>query len=544
MSVGGDPDQFARFPGPVFRLFAEGEPLTPLNEAAQSLALEESDRERLAVAASSALRDSAADVSTVRLMENAGSASPVARRLDFTILPEPHGSALLAGLDLSEEEALRYALTESRRLYKDIADLVADFAWETDVEGRFSFISKRGAFGYASQDLVGRDPAEFLMLPQAVSLRLPFGTLKPVRNVDVWLRDPAGRARCIAVSALPVTDDAGEVVGARGLGLDVTQERTRQADLAQATNREDLVRYVLDLARSEETHEEMLATAAKTLARGCGADACQLLAVEEETWSPVAVYGEPPGAEAGVSAALSLPGDGAVSAVDGGALGAVTVYRGMPNGAIVLWRHALEPDWSEDAVSLLEAVEAPLGLTLRQIADQRALHRMARTDDLTQLLNRRAFMAELDRALMRAERTAARGALMYVDLDNFKPINDTFGHEAGDKILKRVAELLRGHSREYDLVARLGGDEFGLWLDGADAEAAQRRARDLLSAFEGLKEHGADPARPFGVSIGIAIHRSDGHESLHCLLNAADAAMYRAKKAGKNTFQVEEAAGA
>ena len=439
MSVGFDPEQFAGFPGPVFRLFADGDPLTPLNEAAQTLALEESDRERLSAAASSATENTAAAVSTVRLTVNDGSSPAVARRVDFVILPEPHGAVLLAGLDLSEEEALRFALTESRRLYKDIADLVADFAWETDAQGCFSFVSKRGAFGYGPQDLVGRDPAEFLMLPQAVSARLPFGTLQPIRNVDVWLRDPTGRARCISVSALPVTDEAGEAAGARGLGLDVTQERTRQADLAQATNREDLVRYVLDLARSEETHEEMLATAAKTLARGCGADACQLLTVEGGTWRPAAEYGDPPDPAAGISVARSLPGDGTVSAAAGGALGAVTVYRGMPNGAIVLWHQASDPDWSEDAVSLLEAVEAPLGLTLRQIADQRALNHMARTDELTQLLNRRAFMAELDRALARAERTAAEGALMYVDLDNFKPINDTFGHEAGDKILKRVA---------------------------------------------------------------------------------------------------------
>jgi len=544
MAIAFDPDQFAAFPGPVFRLFADGEPLAPLNEAAQSLALEESDREQLSDAASGAVQGEAAGVSTLKLADRGvtGPLASVLRRIDFLILPDAHGAALLVGLDLSEEEALRFALTESRRLYKDIADLVADFAWETDAEGRFAFVSRKGAFGYSAQDLVNRDPGDFLLLPQTASARLPFGTRTPVRNVDVWLRDPGGQARCISVSALPVTDETGAVVGARGLGLDVTLERTQQADLAQATNREDLVRYVLDLARSEETHEEMLATAAKTLARGAGADACQILTVEEGTWRPAAQHGDPPDPAAGVSAARTLPADGTVSQAESGALGAVTVYRGTPNGAIVLWRRTRASDWSEDAVSLLEAVEAPLGLALRQIADQRALHHMARTDELTQLLNRRAFMAELDRALNRAERTAAMGALMYVDLDNFKPINDTFGHEAGDTILVRVAALLQSHSRDYDLVARLGGDEFALWLDGADGPAAQDRARDLIAAFDALKELGADPARPFGVSIGIALHRPEGGPGLQRILNAADAAMYRAKKDGKNTFQIEESA--
>ena len=104
---------------------------------------------------------------------------------------------------------------------------------------------------------------------------------------------------------------------------------------------------------------------------------------------------------------------------------------------------------------------------------------LAATDGLTGLMNRRAFQESLDTAIARARRNQTPGALIYVDLDNFKAINDTYGHETGDNVLTEVAQILTSRSRTYDLVARIGGDEFVVWLDGVEFSVAKRRAGEL-----------------------------------------------------------------
>ena len=146
----------------------------------------------------------------------------------------------------------------------------------------------------------------------------------------------------------------------------------------------------------------------------------------------------------------------------------------------------------------------------------------------------------------RAKRHDAPGALLYIDLDNFKPINDTHGHEAGDNALKAIAEVLRGHSRRYDLAARLGGDEFALWLDETDGATAEGRAWELRAAVQALDVESGAPDKPFGLSIGVAVHGAHDREGweLQDLLNQADAAMYRAKKADKNSVFVARDTGA
>src|SRR6516225_9769767 len=107
--------------------------------------------------------------------------------------------------------------------------------------------------------------------------------------------------------------------------------------------------------------------------------------------------------------------------------------------------------------------------------------RQARTDPLTGLLNRRAFLEEMERHIDRLDREQLPGTLMFADLDDFKPVNDRLGHEAGDEVLQRTATILRNTVRPSDVVARLGGDEFALWMNGADHLTAAERAEDLCS---------------------------------------------------------------
>jgi diguanylate cyclase (GGDEF)-like protein len=157
------------------------------------------------------------------------------------------------------------------------------------------------------------------------------------------------------------------------------------------------------------------------------------------------------------------------------------------------------------------------------------LHHQARHDSLTALPNRALFLERLDHAISRARRRGSSLAVLYLDLDGFKAVNDTFGHEAGDELLIRVAERLRHSTREEDTVARLGGDEFAILLEEADAEGAADAADRLGRAFEApLSIQAGDMV--IGASIGVATRGSD--QALEELLRQADTAMYAAKTQG------------
>lgn len=159
--------------------------------------------------------------------------------------------------------------------------------------------------------------------------------------------------------------------------------------------------------------------------------------------------------------------------------------------------------------------------------------RLADRDPLTNLLNRRRFQEELNSSLAQARRHDTSGALLFLDLDNFKDINDTLGHQAGDEILTHLADILKKRLRESDIIARLGGDEFAILLSHIDASHAQSVAEQIIdSVYSHVMIVHEQPTR-VTVSIGIALFPFHGNTS-ETLLKCADLAMYRAKKEGRN----------
>ncbi len=161
---------------------------------------------------------------------------------------------------------------------------------------------------------------------------------------------------------------------------------------------------------------------------------------------------------------------------------------------------------------------------------------LAQYDHLTGLANRALFRDRLDQALARAERNNQRLALMFLDLDHFKSINDTLGHDAGDQLLEEVAQRLKSCVRKTDTVARIGGDEFTVILEGItsnqDPIIVAQKIIDKLSPPFTL----AGQEVFSGISIGITVYPDDG-ETARELLKYADRAMYRAKDLGCNNYQ-------
>lgn len=198
--------------------------------------------------------------------------------------------------------------------------------------------------------------------------------------------------------------------------------------------------------------------------------------------------------------------------------------------------------WSNATVSCLRDGNERIGLivVLEDISDRKHMEqelvRLAGHDALTGLPNRLLFHDRLTKALAGARRTGLQVALMYLDLDRFKHVNDGLGHAAGDAMLVEVARRLQRTVRETDTVCRLGGDEFVVVLENlGDSRAAMARAREILHAlcqpfvYRGSEHHS-------GASIGIALYPKDGGDA-DTLLKHADSAMYQAKEAGRNNVQ-------
>lgn len=171
---------------------------------------------------------------------------------------------------------------------------------------------------------------------------------------------------------------------------------------------------------------------------------------------------------------------------------------------------------------------------LAALARHQSLH-----DALTGLPNRRRFLSTLETRLAEAQPLS----LIYVDIDGFKPVNDTWGHPVGDALLVAIAGRLQGAVRDSDLCARLGGDEFALLVNGAEGEHLRALADKLLALlarpFQLDRVGGAPVTVQVGGSLGIA-HAPRHGSDLEALMHAADAALYAAKRAGKRRYVVAE----
>ena len=209
--------------------------------------------------------------------------------------------------------------------------------------------------------------------------------------------------------------------------------------------------------------------------------------------------------------------------------------QGSSLGALVLQGYTEEACYTESDKELLQYVSTQVASAVERNQMHARLQHMAQYDQLTQLPNRQLFHDRLGTGLARAKREHSQLALLFLDLDGFKQVNDSFGHATGDLLLQAVAARLRGCVREVDTVARLGGDEFVLLLNSTQAAVCARMVGEkILAAFRrpfDLAGQGVD-VRP---SIGVALYPADGTEA-QVLLAHADQAMYLCKKNGGNQF--------
>lgn len=469
--------------------------------------------------------------------------------LDVTAIPALGDEGIvekvmLMARDLTMERNLRSTLVESRQRYKDLVEISNDFSWEVDLGGQFIFVSPQGALGYKPDELVGKLARDFVIDPDEF-VPFPFTSNRRLDHIEMWMKAKDGSIKCMIVSVLPLVkgDESEAWIGCRGVCRDVTEERESEAALARARHREQLLNYIVSQIRDEIEPGDMLSAAAAATARSLGAGGARIYRADNllDEYVVAAEFGNITGIDPLGENISTLP-SGKVIDVDVGDWSAVmttTQYRGNSNGALAIWRPKSEKAWDDDHRVMLCDVANQLGIANEQISNHERIVRLSRTDGMTGLLNRRAFYEEeLPRRISRLARSGNTASMFYVDMDNFKRVNDVHGHQAGDDAILFLRDLLINFSRPGDLVARLGGDEFAMWLDGIDEATSRKRAAQLIEESKAMISMSGDDDHPLGISVGVAFFDPATGESLDDLLVRADAAMYAVKRANKGGFEV------
>lgn len=419
--------------------------------------------------------------------------------------------------DLSEIEQAQQTLAASERELRSILDNMQDTYYRTDIEDRIVRASKSAEklLGYPIGQLIGRRLADLYCEPSERDefLRMLEANGGSVRQFESRLRRGDGTVVWVSTNAQYYRDAAGRVAGVEGTTRDITEARRAQDELRLA-------------ARVFECAAEGIVITDRALV---------ILSVNP-------AFAEMTGVDSARAAGRQLSDFAADS--DGEDLAArlrrALAQRGQWSGEVRARRAdgGGFPSWlsvstvRDRAGEPTHCVATFSDITERK-ASQARMAFLAHHDPLTQLPNRLLLRDRVDQAISRAARSGTKLALLFVDLDDFKRVNDTFGHQTGDALLREIAGRLAHCVRETDTVSRHGGDEFVIALpDLSDVGVVERVARCIAEQVSAPLNAGGVQVR-VSCSIGVALYPGDG-EDCDALVQRADASMYAAKRAGRS----------
>jgi len=424
--------------------------------------------------------------------------------------------------DVSERVRAEEQLRQSEARFRSLTQLSSDVYWEQDEQYRFTSITGTMSGGLdleSVKPIIGKTRWE-LSTPSAFDWsahRARLEACRPYRNFEIPRLNHEGKTYWVSVSGEPVFDNEGRFKGYRGIARSITAQKQAEQDLRDSA--EKLRVFADNVPAMTASWDENLRCrfANRHYADFFGQSVQNILGrhlrevVGEDVYREVEAY-----------FALVLQGQ------------PVTYQRTskLANGECrYLEVRALPHIGAQGKV--LGCFTVMTDITEHKLTEER-IRRIAHHDSLTSLPNRLLFNDRLDQSISLARRDARHFALLYLDLDRFKAVNDTLGHAAGDALLQAAAARIRGVVRESDTVARVGGDEFAVILPNlAGREQAQTVARKIIAALAPPFPLGTQGQRAaIGASVGIALYPADGRDA-DALVDAADAAMYAAKRVGQ-----------
>ncbi len=436
------------------------------------------------------------------------------------------------------------ALAESESRVSAILQSIGDGLIATDTTMRITYLNAiaEALTGWTEAEAVGRSITEVLVIENAltgqpaeipVARVLESGVIVGLANHTVLVaRD--GSRRHIADSAAPIRDATGRLAGVVMVFRDVTEAYGLRSSLEDSRARLELALKGADLGLWDRN----IATGDMVFdQRWAAMLGYRLDEIEQSllTWENAVHPDDLPAAKQALQ-----------NHMDGLTLQYEAEHRLRTKSGD--WRWIL----TRGRVTARDAAGRPLRLTGTHLdigerkRAEAEIERLAYSDTLTDLPNRRLLLDRLQQALVAARRTGEFGAMLFIDIDHFKHLNDSRGHAAGDQLLRHVAKRLSAQVRAVDTVARIGGDEFVVLLVGLaeQVDSAANQARGLAEKLLASLSRGFfldDLEHPIGASIGIALFPEDS-ESADDLLRRADTAMYSAKESGRGRLRFFEPA--
>ena len=419
---------------------------------------------------------------------------------------------------------LRRQLRESDFRFRSLTELSSDFYWESDAGHRLTLLSAgRGARGLPplrQGPQIGKRRWEIPYLsPDEAGWQAHRALLDahlPLREFEFSRLGADGNARCLSISGNPVFDASGAFTGYRGVGSDITERK--RAEQALRDSVEKLRLFADNVPALTVSWDENLRCrfANKAFIEFFGLDGANIIGkhvrevLSEDTYREIEGY--------------------FVQVLQGRPVTYQRTFR-RANSECRYIEVRLLPQIG-DKGEVLGCFAVTTDITEHKLTEEH-IRRMAHHDSLTGLPNRLLFNDRLEQAISLAKRDSRQFALLYLDLDRFKAVNDTLGHAAGDALLQAVAARIRSEVRESDTVARIGGDEFAVILpDIAGREEAQTVAGKIIAALvPPFRLASQGPVAEIGTSIGIALYPADGLDA-DALVKAGDVGMYHAKQAG------------
>ncbi|HUN67657.1 MAG TPA: PAS domain S-box protein [Burkholderiales bacterium] len=439
----------------------------------------------------------------------------------------PRKSAIVAFSDIGERYAAEQALRKSEAMYRNLVETSNDLIWSVDTAGRWTYLSPaavRRIYGCPPEELLGREFSEVLAQEVgerdlAVFRRILAG--ESVFDYETRHLRRDGSHVDLSFNAVPLRDAQGAVIGATGTARDITTEKAAAAALYENVEKLRLAVDAAELMYWEWDRE-----------------------TDQLHWGrdPSALVGESGGRSTRWSEYLEIvhPEDrdrylATVSAAWEQAGVCTNEYRVIRQDGRVSWLSSHGKTLADASGKVYRMIGVSQDITERKRQEEEARF-LAYHDTLTGLPNRRLLDDRLRQAVFLAQRRDARVALMVVDLDRFKQVNDALGHRAGDAVLREAAHRIAGCLRKADTLARHGGDEFvvvipDLQLDTDCQVVAEKILRSLEPPF---RVDGRDFS--IGASIGVSLYPTDAGDG-EALLRNADVAMYRAKQLGRNNYR-------
>jgi len=455
------------------------------------------------------------------------------QRRDFDLMAR---MAQLAGIAI-ERRLAEAALKASEVRYRRLFDNVMEGVYSSTCEGRFVSVNPALArmVGLSSPDELLSLPTETIYFDPAdrAAIIAKLEADGEVRNAEFQLRRVDGTTLTVIESARAVRDENGRVIGYEGTISDITERKRAETAVFEEKEKAQVTLQSIGdavITTDAEGRIEYLNPVAEDLTgwesrEVCGKTLSDVFTIiNEATREPV---------ENPVSRALR---EGHVIAV--------------ADHAVLMNRRGQEIAIQDSAAPIRDRHGKIIGavMVFHDVSKERRLRRalayQASHDALTGLINRREFENRLNEALLTARSDASTThVLLYLDLDQFKLVNDTCGHQAGDRLLKQITGILQTRLRAGDTIARLGGDEFGILLQDCTAERAAKIADSLRQAIRDYRFEWQDGAMNVGVSIGFVEINGDS-ESITSVMSAADVACYAAKDSGRNRVHMYQTGSA